>query len=66
MQWFGFEGNNSNFVNLGNLTFTGMSANGSTISLHLVFHASVSADGQVTMFVNTTCWGPSPSIVRAA
>jgi hypothetical protein len=55
MEWFGVEANNMNFVRLGNLTFVGMAADGSTISLHLVFHLSFSADGQVTFFMNTTC-----------
>jgi hypothetical protein len=55
MEWFGTEANNLNFVNLGNITFVGMTADGSTISLHFVFHFSLSATGQVTVFMNTVC-----------
>jgi hypothetical protein len=55
MNWFGVEANNLNSVDLGNLTFVGTSAPGSTLSLHLVFHISVSATGQLTMFMNAVC-----------
>ncbi len=55
MQWFGVEANNMNFVNLGNITFVGSSAAGDTISLHFVFHMSMSADGQVNVFFDVTC-----------
>lgn len=55
MDWFGTEVNNQNSADLGNSTFVGMSANGSLLSLHLVFHMSVSADGQVTFFMDAVC-----------
>ncbi len=55
MEWFGVEANNMNFVNLGNFTFVGMSANGSVISLHVVFHMSIGVDGQVMFFFDTVC-----------
>jgi hypothetical protein len=55
MNWFGVEANNLNFVNLGNLTFVGTTSAGSTLSLHLVFHMSVSAAGDLTIFMNTVC-----------
>ena len=55
MQWFGTEANNMNFVTLGNLTYVGTSASGALLNLHLVFHLSISASGQVNFFMNATC-----------
>ncbi|HEY8677392.1 MAG TPA: hypothetical protein VIN39_02015 [Candidatus Dormibacteraeota bacterium] len=54
-EWFGDSINNKNMVSHATLNFVGSSTSGAQINLHLEFHVSVSASGQVEMFFKTHC-----------
>ena len=54
-QWFGDSFNNRNMVQHATLNYTGSSATGAHISLHIEFHLSTSASGDVQMFFEVHC-----------
>jgi len=54
-EWFGVSVNNQNFVNHATINFVGTSASGAHLSLHVEFHASMSASGELNFFFETHC-----------
>jgi hypothetical protein len=54
-QWFGDSFNNRNMVQHATINFVGSSLTGDHIALHIEFHLSVSASGNVQMFFKTHC-----------
>ncbi len=54
-EWFGDSFNNLNFVSHATLNFVGTAADGSHLTLHLDFHVSLSASGNLNFFMTAHC-----------
>jgi hypothetical protein len=54
-EWFGDSNNNQNQVHHATINFVGSSADGSRISLHIEFHFSTDASGDVHFHAMTHC-----------